>query len=150
MRTLLAAATLILLSLGISLAQDMKPYKEVGKTYMADTSTHAQGVDSATAMRLLQRPLLSRDSAGVMHTVSTYTFTYACRSVFSDADGRPFVGTDYFSTESNHGILPAIWVQLLPTKLKTGDTIIVEQPKTYTTNKKNPEFNSPGFKIFIK
>lgn len=149
-KIIMASFGLILLSLGYTLAQEKTGYKVVGKTYLADTTQYAKGIDSATAMRMLRRQMLSRDSAGVLHPVSTYTFTYASRGVFSDAEGRPFVGTDYFSTQSEKGILPQIWLDILPSKLKAGDTIIIEQPKTYTGNKKKPEYNSPDIKIYLR
>lgn len=149
-KSIIAGLCVLLLGLGYCLAQDKPAYNEVGQTYMADTGTYSRGIDSATAMRLLQQPLLSSDSMGVLRQVSTYTFTYASRGVFSDADGRPFIGVDYFSTQSEKGVLPHVWLDILPSKLKPGDTIIIDQPKTFTTDKQHPEYNGPTLKMYVK
>jgi hypothetical protein len=94
-----------------------------GKTFLAG-GTYGNGTIPVEKFEsLMKLPLVSIDTANVTHPVIEYTFTYAERGAYEDSTGKLRIMTDYFTANSDNGLLPQYYLNSLNGRIKYGDTV---------------------------
>lgn len=120
---LLGGCTLTLLSFQQQKAKEKKPPVYRGKTFLAGGVYGNGKVPAKVFDSLMKLPLVSVDSANISHSVTEFTFTYAERGAYEDSTGTMKIMTDYFTANSDKGLLPDYYINSLKDRVKYGDTV---------------------------
>jgi hypothetical protein len=119
--------------------QNTKKIVYSGSSYMGDHQTQSGSVSKEKFDALITLPLFAKDSNGVEHQVSDFSFTYAERALYQDSTGVPIITTDYFSTTCPGGRLSEDWIKNIQERSKPGDTAYFDYITTIDSTKGKPK-----------
>lgn len=117
---------LILCSFGFQENKPKEQKKKViykGATFLAGGKYGEGKIPYRVFDSLMRTRLVSKDSSGNFHEVNSFTFTYAERGAFEDSTGTLKIMTDYYTAESENGLLPDYFIKSLKERVKYGDTV---------------------------
>jgi len=97
-----------------------------GKTVLGDSYSGGT-IPAARFESLMKQPLVSVDSADAAHPVLEFTFTYAERGAYEDSTGKLRIMTDYYTVNSENGVLPEYYINSLSGRIKYGDTVFYSE-----------------------
>ena len=93
-------------------------------SYLGCEVTDAQAVSTADFLRLIQKPLCVKDSAGRLCKVQQFELSYAERGLYQDSTGLPIVVTEYSGTNCKGDTIPKAWQAIFAERAYKGDTIL--------------------------
>jgi hypothetical protein len=128
-----------------------KPAKIVfkGTTFLSGGNVGNGKISAKEFESLMKQPLVSKDSQGVLHPVVSYSFTYAERGAYEDSTGTLRIMTDYFTTESENGQLPAYYINSLKDRVKYGDTVYYFNVQAAAADTGNAKYHSLPMKLIL-
>ncbi|MBX9449903.1 MAG: hypothetical protein KL787_09395 [Taibaiella sp.] len=152
-KRILAGFSLIfsLLFLTAMQAPDADEQEPAPQTFLNDKISQGGIMSADSILYFLDKPLFSQDTAGNFHQVLSFLFTYIERDIYINEDGKPYIGTEIGGTNSNNGIVPEMWRDVVRQKIKSGDTVIFNNPLSYLNIRdESTQFYSPRIVLIVK
>ncbi|MBU3677082.1 MAG: hypothetical protein FGM54_07890 [Chitinophagaceae bacterium] len=95
-------------------------------SYLGCEATDVQAIPTQQFLRLIQKPLCVKDSAGRLCKVQQFELSYAERGLYQDSTGLPMVVTEYSGTNCKGDTIPKSWQLIFGERGYKGDTIIID------------------------
>lgn len=127
------------------------PYVKDAVTFLNNKTTTSGMIERDSILYYLDKPLFSRDTAGKVHQVLSFTFTYVNVDIYIDQNGKPFIGSEKYGSPSDKGIVSAEWMTMMKENLKSGDSVIFSNPLSfYELKDPKSRYYSPRIVLEVK